>query len=109
LRDSLRATGTILVGHHSVHLRFLLLSRVHGLSLQSRVRNTAAVPDASDIVSRDDLRQPPRVNVPDFDEARVEEEDIGRMACDTLGRTFPFNDNARTDRIAVLVDMQTEF
>jgi hypothetical protein len=109
LRDSLRTTGSILVGHHSVYLCFLLLPWVHGLSLQRWVGDPAAVPDTSNVVSRNNLCQPPRVDVPNFDEARVEEKDVRRVARNALGRTFPFNDDTRTDRIAVFVNVQTEF
>jgi hypothetical protein len=50
-----------------------------------------AVPDTPDVVTRDDLREPAGFDVPDFDEARVEEEDVRWMVRGTFGGALPFD------------------
>ena len=53
--------------------------------------DTATIPRASNFIARDDLCQAPGCDMSDFDEARVEQEDIRRMEGDALCCSFPFN------------------
>jgi hypothetical protein len=52
---------------------------------------TSAVPDTPNIVTRDDLCEPAGLDVPDFDEAGVKEEDVGWVVRGAFGGAFPLD------------------
>ena len=45
----------------------------------------------------------------DFNEARVEKEDVRRVVGNPLGSSFPFNSDDRTTRVTMTVDIHAEF
>lgn len=69
---------------------------------------TASIPDATDIIPRDDLREPAGLNVPDLDKSRVEEEDIGLVPGDAFSGTFPLYGAGGPGGIAVPIDIDAE-
>ena len=72
-------------------LRAALCPAVWTWRTDGRHVRPAAVPDATDIVPWDDLCQPSGLDVPDLDEARIEEEDVRMMQRNAFGGAFPFN------------------
>jgi hypothetical protein len=53
--------------------------------------STPTIPDTLYVVSRDNLRESASLDVSNFDEARVEEDDIRRVVRCVFGGTFPFD------------------
>ena len=68
----------------------------------------SAVPDASHVVPGDDLDKTAGLNVADFDESTVEEQDVGRMPGNPLRCAFPFDCTHTTTWVSVFVDIQPE-
>ena len=71
--------------------------------------NSTSVPDAANIVSRDDLRQSSRLDVSNLDETRVKDKNIRRVVCNSLGIAFPLDSVTRATGISVLVNVKTKF
>jgi len=94
--------------HHPVYPRFLrndLVPRTFRDGL--RVARASAVPDASYIVSGDDLDEAAGLHVADFNESAVEEEDVGWVPCGSLCCAFPLY-CAYTTWVSMFVDIQPE-
>ena len=49
------------------------------------------IPDAADVVTRDDLRETTCLDVTNFNEPAVEQQDVGGMPCNPFSSSFPFN------------------
>jgi len=67
------------------------------------------IPDATNVVARKDLCESARFYMANFDEPRVEKQDIGCMKSDTIGTALPFDCASITTGIALLVDINPEF
>ena len=70
---------------------------------------TSPVPDASYVVSRNDLDEAAGLYVADFNESAVEEEDVGWVPGDPFCCAFPFDCACTTAWVSVFVDIQPEF
>ena len=79
-----------------------------GTWCNGRRRPSAPVPDASQVVSGDDLAKPPGFDVSHFDEARVKDEDVWWVPGDVLGSAFPFDGALGTTWVAMAVHIQPE-
>ena len=79
--------------HDSVYERFLTWIVVTVNTRRGRDVRTHAptVPDTADVVAGNDLCEAAGLDVPDLDEAAVEEKDIGRMESHAFCGSFPFN------------------
>lgn len=97
--------------HHSVDARLLRhpLRPALGPGVDDVGAQPAAVPQAVDVAAGDDLHETAGRDVPDLDEARVEEQDVGRVDGDLLGGAFPFDGAQRATGFAVLVHVKPEF
>ena len=74
-----------------------------------RVIRASAVPDASHVVSGDDLDEAAGLDVSDLDESAVEEENIGCVPGDSLCCTFPLDRTYAAAWVTVFVDVQSVF
>ena len=68
----------------------------------------SAVPDATNVVARKNLCKSARFYMSNFDEPRVEKQDIGCMKGNTIGTALPFNCASITTRVALLIDINAE-
>lgn len=94
--------------HDTMHARLLRDAFVPSLWTRGRRRHTrgvAAIPDAAHIVAGNDLRETASFDVSDLDEARVEEENVGRVPSDVFRCPFPFDGPHLPARITVPVDV----
>ena len=66
------------------------------------------VPDASHVVSGDNLDEATGLDVSDLNESAVEEEDVGRMPGDSFRRAFPLDRTYATAWVSMFVDVQSE-
>jgi hypothetical protein len=67
------------------------------------------VPDTANVLARKDLRKTPRFHMANFDEPRVEEENVGCMESNAISTALPFNDASITTRITLLIDIYAKF
>jgi hypothetical protein len=106
-----RALRRVVCAHDAVYaglLRRRFFPRPTGTRRDRRRRPPAPIPDASQVVSGDDLAQPPGFDVAHFDEARVEDEDVWWVPGDVLRCAFPFDGTLCTTWVAVPVHIQPE-
>jgi hypothetical protein len=116
LRDSFRRSANRLNGgfyevRNSVDLCFLnhlVVRYVAGSKDVVRVESSA-VPDATNVIARKDLRKPACFYVANFNEPRVEKENIGCMEGSTIGTPLPFNGASITTWITLLIDIDAKF
>jgi hypothetical protein len=66
---------------------------------------TPAVPDATYVVSGNNLREAAGLNVADLNEAAIKEEYVGLMPCNTLSSTFPFDSGRRARGVSMAVNV----
>lgn len=71
--------------------------------------SASSVPDATHVVAWYDLCKTTGLDVPDLDEARIEQENVWRVPGDVLGCAFPFDRLHRPTGVTVTVDVQTKF
>lgn len=78
-----------------MHIRFQrrLVLALHGVS----------IPDALYARTGDNLHELARAYVPDFDEVRVEQQDVCAVKDDAFGNAFPLNDSVGTTDVAMFV------
>jgi hypothetical protein len=93
--------------HSGVHPRLLNHSFI--LTIWMRTGEVPAIPETVDIVARYDLGQAAGLDVSDFNEAGVEEEDVGSVKGDFDGCAFPLDGYKRAAGFSVFVDEETEF
>jgi hypothetical protein len=105
-----RLNGGFYDVRNSMDLRFLnhLIVRYIPGGNVARVE-PHAVPDATNVVPRKNLCKPACFYVTNFNEPRIEEENIGRMESNTIGAALPFNSVGVTTRIALFIDINTKF
>jgi hypothetical protein len=70
---------------------------------------TPTVPNTTNISSRNDLREPASLDMPDFDESCVEQQHIRCMHRHAICLPFPLNDTRFATWMALPIDEQTEF
>jgi hypothetical protein len=71
-------------------------------------RRSASVPDASKVVTRYDLAQPPSFDVSHLNETRVKDKDVWWVPSDVLCSTLPLDGTLSATRVAVAVHIQPE-
>jgi hypothetical protein len=96
--------------HHSVYLSILH----NGLPIGARRRrdgraNAPAVPQAADIIARDDLDKTTSLDMSNLDEPRIEEENVGLVEGDLLSVALPFDGGPVASRVSVSVNVHAEF
>jgi hypothetical protein len=92
---------------HHVHARLQVEAlSFHVIAIGHRPRRCAPIPSASNMLSRDDLCEPPGLGVPDLDEARVEEQHVRRVVRRALRRALPFDHRHSARRVPVPIDVQ---
>lgn len=72
-------------------------------------QRSSSIPDASEVVTRDDLAQPPSFNMSHLNESRVKYKDVWRVPCDVFGSAFPLDGPFCATRVTVAVYIQPEF
>ena len=90
-------------------LRRCFLPGPVGSSRDTGDRRSSTITDASEVVTRDDLAQPPSFNMSYLNEPRVEYKDVWGMPCDVLGSAFPLDGPFRATWVTVVVYIQSEF
>ena len=73
------------------------------------ITNSTSIPDAANIISRDDLRQSASLDVSNLDETRVKDKNVRRVVCNSLGIALPLDSVTRAIGISVLINVKTEF
>ena len=68
-----------------------------------------AIPDAPNLISRNDLGKETGRDVSHFDKARVKEEDVRPVHGHTLGGALPFDRSRRAARRSMFVHVDAEF
>jgi hypothetical protein len=88
-----------------------LLNHSFVITIWARMGETRvpAIPETVNVVARYDLGQAACLDVSDFNEAGVEEKDVGRMKGDFDGCAFPLDSYQRAAGFSVFVDEETEF
>lgn len=118
LRDSPACGWHTLGFHHGVDTRFAWIALVPPTGPRRcwesplvQPRQTAtAVPCAVHVCALYDLHEFPLRDVPDFDEARVENEDIGGMERHAFSGALPLDDTDLTvRRIAMPINVHSKF
>ena len=71
--------------------------------------DASSVPNTPDVGTRNDLYESPRFNVSDFNEARIKEEDVGSVECNTFCSAFPLYGSYCSARVAMLVNIEAKF
>jgi hypothetical protein len=101
----------VVCAHDAMHAHFLrrrFLPHPVGTWRDRWRQPPTPIPDACQVVSRDDLTQPPGFDVAHFDEVRVEDEDVWRVPGDVLRCAFPFDGALSTTWVAIAVHIQPE-
>lgn len=100
-----RPIGTV---HDKVDLGLLVAVLVDGDGGGLRTHATT-IPCTSNLIPWDNLSKATSLNVPYFNEARIEEKDIGCVECNTFSSAFPLYSAHGSAGIPMFVDVQSEF
>ena len=74
-----------------------------------RLNRASAVPGAPNVVPRNDLDEAAGLDVANFNESTVKEEDIWWVPGNSLCSPFPLDCTRSTTWVSVVVDVQPEF
>lgn len=99
--------------HDTVHTRFLR-DRLLAISFRKwrygrGTSDAASVPNAPNVIPRDDLGEATSLHMPNFDEAAVKQEDVWRVPRDVLGGTLPLDGAHRPTGVSVTIHVETKF
>ena len=95
-----------------MHAR-LLRDRLLAISLRDwrhgrSTGDAATIPNAPNVVAGNDLGEATRFDVPDFDEAAVEQEDIWWVPGHMLRSTLPLDSADRTTGITMTINIKSK-
>jgi hypothetical protein len=100
-----RPIGTI---HDEVNLGLLIAVFVDGNGWGLRADPTT-IPCASNLITWDDLGKTTSLDVPYFNEAGIEEQNIWCVECNAFSSTFPLNSAHSSAGVSMFVNVQSEF
>lgn len=96
--------------HDTVNLSFLYHPVViRAWASGTGIETAPSIPKAVNVVARDDLRQTSGHDMTYLNKPRVKEQNVGSVERSAFCGAFPLDNAATTARIAVFVDVQSEF